>query len=225
VPAPPAASRRPERTARSGLRRLFRPFWRRAEAPVAVPDALVLGLGNPGPDYEDTRHNVGFAVVDRLAARAGGVAWAEAAHALVAEATVDGQRLVLAKPMTFMNRSGQTYVALLKRYRLAPEAALVVYDDLALPLGALRLRERGGAGGHNGVQSVIASANSKDFPRLRVGIGDSFPPGGQVQYVLDPFTDAQRPAVEEAVEAAADAALTFAHEGLPAAMNQFNRRG
>ena len=184
-----------------------------------------MGLGNPGPDYEGTRHNVGFAVLDRVAEKVGGVTWGEAAHARVAEANWRGRRLALAKPMTFMNRSGQAYRALLRRYGLAPEAALVVYDDLALPLGAIRLRERGSAGGHNGVQSVIDGLNSMDFPRLRIGIGDSFPRGGQVQYVLEPFTEEQRPAIAEAVEAAAEAALVFVHDGLPAAMNQYNRRG
>ncbi|MDX1419574.1 MAG: aminoacyl-tRNA hydrolase [Rubricoccaceae bacterium] len=197
----------------------------RRGTPTTPPDRLIVGLGNPGPDYEGTRHNVGFEVVDHVAEVVGGVTWTEAAHAFVAETTWQGRRLALAKPLTFMNRSGQAYTALLKHYGLEPDATLVVYDDLALPEGAIRLRERGSAGGHNGVQSVIRSLNSKDFPRLRVGIGDSFPPGGQVEYVLAPFAEEQRPAIAEAVEAAAEAALLFVHDGLTAAMNQFNRRG
>ncbi|HLT46109.1 MAG TPA: aminoacyl-tRNA hydrolase [Rubricoccaceae bacterium] len=201
------------------------PFRTPRSAPPTRVERLVVGLGNPGPDYEGTRHNVGFAVVDRVAEKVGGVTWGEAAHALVAEAGWRGRRLALAKPMTFMNRSGQAYRALLRRYGLEPADALVVYDDLALPVGALRLREKGSAGGHNGVQSIGQYLNSMDFPRLRVGIGDSFPRGGQVRYVLEPFDDEQRPAVAEAVEAAAEAALVFVCDGLAAAMNQFNRRG
>ena len=184
-----------------------------------------MGLGNAGPGYKGTRHNVGFEAVDRLAEKVGVAGWAEAAHALVAEASWEGRRVVLAKPLTFMNRSGQAYRALLKRYGLEPEQALVISDDFALPEGAVRLRERGSAGGHNGVQSIIDALNSKDFPRLRIGIGDSFPRGGQVRYVLEPFTEAQRPAIAEAVEAAAEAALVFVRDGLTAAMNQYNRRG
>jgi PTH1 family peptidyl-tRNA hydrolase len=194
----------------------------------------VIGLGNPGPDYEGTRHNVGFAVVDRIAEEAGAGAWAEAAHALVAEARAGGEPgggpgggpvFALAKPMTFMNRSGQAYTALLRRYGLAPEDVLVVYDDLALPPGTIRLREKGGAGGHNGVHSIVAHLNGSDFPRLRVGIGGDYPRGGQVRYVLEPFAEEERAVMEEAVEAAAGAALAFVRDGLRAAMNRYNRRG
>jgi PTH1 family peptidyl-tRNA hydrolase len=217
---------------RSGLLRFLRPRRARAAPPGGPrPARLVLGLGNPGPDYEDTRHNVGFAVVDRIAEKAGGVTWREAAHAFVAEVPGPpagppaGRPFALAKPLTFMNRSGQAYRALLRHYGLDPEDVLVVYDDLALPTGALRLRAKGSAGGHNGAQSIVQYLNSMDFPRLRIGIGDSFPPGGQVAYVLEPFTEVQRPAIAEAVEAAAEAALIFVHDGLVAAMNQYNRRG
>jgi peptidyl-tRNA hydrolase, PTH1 family len=208
----------------SWLRRLFRSPHGAAE-PLDRPRRLVIGLGNPGPDYEGTRHNVGFAVVDRVAESVGAAAWAEASHALVAEGRLGETAFALAKPMTFMNRSGQAYAALLRRYGLAPHDALVVYDDLALPLGALRLREKGSAGGHNGVQSVIAYVNGTDFPRLRVGIGGDFPKGGQVRYVLEPFAEEERAAAAEAVEAASEAVLTFVRDGLGAAMNRFNRRG
>ena len=223
-PPAPDETGRPDRSVWSGLLRFLR-----RRPPVAPgggrPTHLIVGLGNPGPDYADTRHNAGFVVVDRIAERVGGVTWAEAASSLVAEAAWEGHRLALAKPLTFMNRSGQAYRALLKRYGLEPESALVVYDDLALPVGALRLRPSGSAGGHNGVGSVIRYLNSKDFPRLRLGVGDSFPHGGQVQYVLEPFSDEQRPAFAEAAEAAAEAALVFVRDGLTAAMNQYNRRG
>jgi PTH1 family peptidyl-tRNA hydrolase len=236
-PPPPDEPGRPARSAgsgdgpprpRAGLLRFLWPGRRaRADAGPAAskPSRLIVGLGNPGPDYEGTRHNVGYAVVDRVAEKVGGVAWTEAAGALVAEASWRGRPFALAKPMTFMNRSGLAYTALLRRYGVEPEATLVVYDDLALPLGALRLREKGSAGGHNGVQSVIAYLNGAEFPRLRVGIGDGFPRGGQVAFVLEPFAEEEHAAAEEAVEAAAEAALVFVHDGLTAAMNRYNRRG
>lgn len=189
-----------------------------------MPDRLVIGLGNPGPDYEETRHNAGFLVVDRVAAETGIGVTAEAASSLVGEGRWRGGALALAKPLTFMNRSGLAYAALRRRYGLDPADVLVVYDDLALPIGQIRLRGKGSAGGHNGVQSVIDALGTSDFPRLRVGVGNSFPPGGQVDYVLSPFDDDEREAAEAALQAAAEAALTFARDGLTAAMNRHNRR-
>lgn len=189
-----------------------------------MPRRLVVGLGNPGPDYEDTRHNAGFLVVDRLAAETGVPVTTEAASSFVGEGLWRGEPLALAKPLTFMNRSGQAYAALRRRYRLEPEDVLVVYDDLALPVGQLRLRGKGSAGGHNGVQSVIDTLGSTEFPRLRVGVGNSFPKGGQVDFVLSPFDESEHEAVDDALDAAAEAALTFVRDGLTAAMNRHNRR-
>ena len=236
-------------------------LWGRPPAPAVRPSCLVVGLGNPGPDYVGTRHNVGFEVVDRLAHRLGLAMDAEAGFSMVGEGVAppegadrrpgadgrpvpegapagdpgggdrqpdppDGAPLAvaLAKPLTFMNRSGRAVTALLDRYGLEPDRMLVVYDDLALPVGALRLRGKGSHGGHNGVRDVIAALGSSEFPRLRVGVGNSFPPGGQVSFVLAPFDDDERPAADAAVADAADAALAFARSGLAAAMNQYNRR-
>jgi PTH1 family peptidyl-tRNA hydrolase len=209
------------------LRRLFgrsRPASP-AAAPPPPPEALIVGLGNPGRQYAATRHNVGWAVVDRLADRLGVAVTTPEADALVAHAAVDGAPVLLAKPQLYMNRSGGPLAALLERYGLAPEAALVVYDDLALPIGALRLRPKGGAGGHNGVQSIVDTLGSTEFPRLRVGVGDSFAPGQQVAHVLSPFAEDEREAAAEAVALAAEAALTFVRDGMNAAMNRHNRRG
>ena len=192
--------------------------------PAVAPRRLVIGLGNPGPDYEGTRHNAGFLVVDRLAAETGVALDGEAAHAQIGEGLWRGEPLALAKPLTFMNRSGQAYAALSRRYGLGPEDVLVVYDDLALPVGQLRLRGKGSAGGHNGVQSVIEALGSTEFPRLRVGVGNSFPKGGQVDFVLSPFDESERAAVDGALDAAAEAALAFVRDGLTVAMNQYNRR-
>ena len=217
---------------------LSRLLGRPPEPPPSRPvTRLVVGLGNPGPDYVGTRHNAGFMALDRLADRLGAAFDAEAARAVCAEAALppdpeagderqpDGETAVaLAKPLAFMNRSGPPVAALLDRYGLTAADVLVVYDDLALPLGTLRLRGKGSAGGHNGVQSVIEALGSTEFPRLRVGVGNSFPPGGQVDFVLSPFDDAEREAADAALDEAAEAALTFARDGLDAAMNRHNRR-
>lgn len=201
----------------------------RSTPPVPDVSWVIVGLGNPGPDYVATRHNAGFMALDRLADRLGVGLGDEAARSVVGEGEVlvEGDApipVALAKPLTFMNRSGQAVAALLDRYDVEPDRLLVVYDDLALPLGSLRLRQRGSAGGHNGVRSVIDYLGSTEFPRLRIGVGDSFPPGGQVDFVLSPFDDAEREAVEAALNAAADAALTVVRDGLVAAMNRHNVR-
>lgn len=202
-------------------------------APPALAVArLIVGLGNPGPDYVGTRHNAGFMAVDRLADRLGVGLGVEAARSVCGETRLpaapgdDRQpvAVALAKPLAFMNRSGPSVAALLDRYALTPADVLVVYDDLSLPLGTIRLRGKGSAGGHNGIQSVIGALRSTEFPRLRIGVGNSFPPGGQVDFVLSPFDDAEREAAEAALDEAAEAALTFARDGLTAAMNRHNRR-
>ena len=195
------------------------------QRPPFQPRALIVGLGNPGAQYAATRHNIGFAVVDRLADQLGVAVTTPEAGALVAEATWEGLPLLLAKPQAFMNRSGGPLAALLRLYGVSPEAALIVYDDLALPVGALRLRPKGGAGGHNGITSVIEALGSTEFPRLRVGVGDSFAAGQQVDHVLSPFSEDELPAAREATELAAEAALVFVRDGMNTAMNRFNRRG
>ncbi|WP_198948748.1 aminoacyl-tRNA hydrolase [Rubrivirga sp. SAORIC476] len=198
--------------------------------PALAPSRLIVGLGNPGPDYVGTRHNAGFMVVDRLAERLGADLSTEAAHAFVGEVTVPAEGdaeavvLALAKPLTFMNRSARAVTALLDRYGLDVDDLLIVYDDLALPVGGLRLRGKGSHGGHNGIRDLIQTLGSTEFPRLRVGVGNSFPPGRQVDFVLSPFDDAEEEAVSAALDDAADAALTFARDGLTAAMNRHNRR-
>ena len=191
---------------------------------MAGPNRLIIGLGNPGPDYEGTRHNIGFDVVDGVAQKLGTTIRDEAAASLIAEARWKGRPLALAKPLTFMNRSGQAYKALKRRYALQPEDILVIFDDISLPPGTIRMRKGGGAGGHNGVQSIIDHLNSTDFPRLRVGVGDSFPRGGQVRYVLDQFSEDQLPEIEKAIDLAVEACLSFVRDGLIAAMNRYNRR-
>ena len=190
---------------------------------MARAQRLIIGLGNPGPDYEGTRHNAGFMVADAVAEKAG-LAFKEDGPALTAWGTYRGTPLGIAKPLDFMNRSGAVVVRLMKKHDLGPEDILIVYDDLALDLGQIRLRGQGGAGGHNGVQDLIDRLNSANFPRLRVGIGSNFPKGHQVDYVLAPFDHEERPVIDQAVDAAAEAALAFVREGLVPAMNQHNRK-
>lgn len=192
---------------------------------MARANRLIIGLGNPGPDYENTRHNAGFMVVDRIAEQVGIALRREEAASILGEGRWRGRPIALAKPLTFMNRSGQAFQALRRRYGLTPADILVIYDDIALPLGSIRLRERGSAGGHNGIQSIIDHLNSTDFPRLRVGIGDSFSRGGQVSFVLEPFRDEERPGAEESIATATEAALTFVRDGMLTAMNLYNKRG
>jgi peptidyl-tRNA hydrolase, PTH1 family len=179
---------------------------------------LIVGLGNPGPEYAGTRHNVGFQCVDLIAERLG-ARWLRLDDALVA---VADEKLVLAKPLTFMNRSGPAVARLLDRRAVPTSQALVIYDDMDLPLGTLRLRARGSAGTHNGMRSVIAALGTEHLARLRIGIGQASP-GGAIDHVLSGFTPDERPLVQEQLERAADAGLSWANEGAEVAMNRYNR--
>ncbi len=186
---------------------------------------LVVGLGNPGAAYAETRHSVGFQAVDLLARRLG-AEWRddrERTSSLLAVArTPRAVPLVLAKPWTFMNASGQALVALADTLSLSTEQILVVYDDMDLPLGSLRLRVRGSAGTHNGMRSVVAMLGTEDVPRLRLGISQAGSRDAR-DHVLSPFDEDERAAVEDLLDRAARAALLWAEEGATAAMNQFNR--
>ncbi len=183
---------------------------------------LVVGLGNPGEQYARNRHNAGFQVVERLAARMSVEFARHPGRALVARGTIADAAVVLAKPQTFMNLSGFSVAALLHWYHLsAYKDLLVVYDDLDLPPGVIRLRPRGGAGGHKGVRSIIEQLGTQDFCRLRVGIGrPAF--GDAYRYVLENFTAEEWEVVDAALERAADAVECFVEEGIVAAMNRFN---
>lgn len=191
---------------------------------MAGSKRLLIGLGNPGADYEGTRHNVGFAVVEALAERARAVFKHDGrADAFVASGRLRGRPVVLVKPLTYMNRSGSTVKHLMRRLGVEPTDILIIVDDINLTLGKLRLRERGSAGGHNGVQDVIDRLDTDAFPRLRIGVGSAFAQGRQVDYVLSPFTEEEQPVIDEAVVRARDAAVTFVVDGIVTAMNRFNR--
>ena len=183
---------------------------------------LIVGLGNPGPEYADHRHNVGFQVLELLAQHRGLVFDRLLYKARVAAGQIAGRSVVLACPLTYMNRSGESVAALVRWYKTPLERLLVVYDDLDLPLGTLRLRPRGGSGGHRGMQSIIQRLGTETFPRLRIGIGR--PPAGwdAADYVLHPFTEDEQPIITAARERAVEAIECWLTEGIVAAMNRFN---
>jgi PTH1 family peptidyl-tRNA hydrolase len=180
---------------------------------------LVAGLGNPGPEHAVTRHNIGFMVVDQLAAQFGS-SWDKSAKwdALTAKCGA----VLLVKPTSFMNRSGYPLFAVAQFYKIQPQEVLVVLDDFALPLGRLRLRTRGGPGGHNGLESVIVQFGTEEIPRLRIGIGAA-PSQGAVDYVLGRFFDEEKPLVRSTISHAVEAVKCAIDNGLVSAMNTFNK--
>jgi PTH1 family peptidyl-tRNA hydrolase len=187
--------------------------------PTGPAFRLVVGLGNPGREYAGTRHNVGFMVLDRIADAAG--ARFRAGRKWQADVTT-ADDVLLCKPQTYMNLSGESVGAIARFHKIAPASVLVVLDDMALPLGRLRLREGGSAGGHNGLQSVLDHLGTRDVPRLRIGIG-SAQPGAATDHVLGKFALEERPLVEQALDRAAEAIGFAQSHGLPAAMNHFNQ--
>lgn len=183
---------------------------------------LIVGLGNPGRQYEDTRHNIGFMVLDRLAASAG-VAFQSAPKWQCHLAKLPESGTLLLKPQTFMNLSGRAIRQVLAFHKWPPESMLVIYDDAALPLGRLRFREKGSAGGHNGIKSIIEHLGSDAFPRLKIGIGESHP-GNMTGHVLGKFSPDERPLVENTLATALEAVQLARSQGIAAAANHHHTR-
>jgi len=184
---------------------------------------LVAGLGNPGPKYANTRHNVGFHVADALADRAGVRVSRVKYHALTAQAELGGQGVLLMKPTTYMNLSGEAVGEAARFYKLPPERVLVISDDVDLPLGKLRLRKSGSAGGHNGLKSIIQHLGTDRFPRLKVGVGGKpHPDYDMADWVLSGFHGEDAKTMDEAVERAAQAVECLLEHGMDKAMNQYN---
>ncbi len=194
-----------------------------SRAPVPV-SWLVVGLGNPGEEYRATRHNVGFHVVDAIAAKLKIDIRRPEFRALTAEAKLGGSMVLLVKPQTFMNQSGRSAAAALESHGLGPERLLAVYDDLDLPLGRLRVRAEGGTGGHRGIASIIEELGTSAFPRIRVGIGRPAEGREVLDHVLSPFDAAEAEPHAAAVERAACCALRITEHGLVRAMEEFNGR-
>ena len=184
---------------------------------------LVVGLGNPGPEYRETRHNVGFLVIDELTKRwRVSDEWREKFEALQIKTTIGDEPVIVAKPLTFMNLSGQAVAELAGFYKIDPPDVFVVTDDVALPLGRLRARREGGAGGHNGLKSVIQHLGTQAFPRMRVGVGRGDDRRDLSDHVLGRFEAGEREIVSAAVLRAADATEMFLREGIERAMGVFN---
>lgn len=183
----------------------------------------VVGLGNPGKEYEMTRHNVGFRVVDLFAEKHGIPLRDSKRSAIIGEGRIDGERLLLIKPLTYMNRSGEAVRQVMDWYHLSVDDLLVIYDDLDLPVGSLRLREKGSSGGHNGIKSIISHIGTVAFKRIRIGIGR--PPEGipVPDYVLSSFSKAEKEIVEPSIVKAAEAIYTWCSLPFPQVMNRFNR--
>lgn len=186
-------------------------------------DWLVVGLGNPGENYARTRHNAGFRAVDRLAAALQVKVDRAKFRGLTAQAVWQGQKLLLLKPQTFMNNSGLSVMDAVRFYKLPPERVIVIFDDISLPVGRLRVRADGSAGGHNGIKSIIGALNSQSFPRVKIGVGQKPHPDYELaDWVLSNFTREEEAHVERAAEAAAQAALEVVAGGVSAAAAKFN---
>ena len=185
---------------------------------------IIAGLGNPSREYEKTRHNAGFDAVDILADKLG-VRIEERKHrALCAKGIIGGERVLLMKPQTFMNLSGESIRDAADFYKVDPEHIIIMYDDISLEVGQLRIRTKGSAGGHNGIKSIIAHLGTQDFPRVKVGIGEKPPRMDLADYVLGHFSSGEKKIMEEAAKEAADAICEIVNVGIEQAMNDHNRR-
>ena len=184
---------------------------------------LIVGLGNPGSDYAKTRHNLGFMLIDKLAGEEGIAVKRRECNALVGQGAIEGEVTKLAKPQTFMNLSGHAVLCLVGKGELDPAKDLVVIsDDLALPFGKIRIRERGSAGGHNGLKSIIAEVGTDEFIRLRIGIQPDHPISDTKRFVLDQFSATDWPLVEETIAKSVQAVRTIIRDGVLKAMMEFN---
>ena len=184
---------------------------------------MFAGLGNPGAEYAATRHNVGFMLADALAARWDAAGWRTKQDALVAEARLGAEKILLVKPLTYMNESGRAVGPLLSWYKLAPEDLIVAHDDMDLPVGMIRLRKKGSAGGHNGMKSILYHVQDENFPRVRIGVGHPVHGRDQViRHVLSPFSAEDAQKIREAIEYLLPAVECIIAEGIDLAMNKYN---
>jgi peptidyl-tRNA hydrolase, PTH1 family len=183
---------------------------------------LIFGLGNMGPEYAKTRHNAGFMLVDRMAAEKDGE-WKSKRYAWRAEVKFKGRNFILLKPTTYMNLSGNAVRYWIKKEKVETDRILIAVDDVALPLGVLRMRAKGGDGGHNGLINIIEQLGTQIFPRLRIGIGDEFHQGYQVNYVLSEFSDSEMEIVNPALDRGVEMIKSFGTIGIQRTMNFFNK--
>ena len=185
---------------------------------------LIVGLGNPGAEYERTRHNLGFMLIDKLAAVAGVAVKRSECRSLVGNALIENERVVLAKPQTYMNLSGEAVACLNQKHESDAGSLIIISDDLALPFGSIRLRERGSAGGHNGLKSIIGALGTNEFARLRIGIQPEHPLSDAKRFVLDEFSKTERESLPEILERAAEALRSVLRDGIGKAMSLHNEQ-
>jgi peptidyl-tRNA hydrolase, PTH1 family len=195
-------------------------MFRRKPTPTVHPEWLIVGLGNPGAEYKGTRHNVGFEVIELLAERHRIKLDTSKHRARIGVGQIGGVPVALAKPLTYMNLSGQSVAPLARMYGIKPERILVVADDLDMVVGRTRLKPKGSAGGHNGHKSLIAALGTNEFPRLKIGIGSA--DTGAIDHVLGKFDREELDVIKEAIHRSADGVETTVQQGLEAAMNQIN---
>ena len=186
---------------------------------------IIAGLGNPTREYEGTRHNVGFDVIDRLAARYNIDVDVKKHRALIGKGMIAGQKVILAKPQTYMNLSGESIRSILDYYKVDPETELIViYDDISLEPGKIRIRKKGSAGGHNGIKNIIAQLGTQNFQRVKVGVGEKPKGWDLADYVLGHFTDEDWKTMDERLETAGEIIKSFCLAGIDITMNQFNKK-
>jgi PTH1 family peptidyl-tRNA hydrolase len=186
---------------------------------------IIVGLGNPSKEYKGTRHNVGFDVIDAIAEKYNINVDTKKHRALIGKGMMEGQKVILAKPQTFMNLSGESVASLVEYYKIDVEQELlVIYDDVSLGTGQLRIRAKGSAGGHNGIKNIIACTGTQVFPRIKIGVGEKPPKYDLADYVLGHFSRAEREQMEEGYALAAEAAGMIVNGQIGEAMNAFNRK-
>jgi PTH1 family peptidyl-tRNA hydrolase len=186
---------------------------------------LIVGLGNPGIEYQFTPHNIGFLAVDRIAEQCGVMIDNRHCKALTARTRIGNEEILLAKPETYMNLSGMSVLELARKYEVEPQRdVLVIYDELDLPLGMIRVRARGSSAGHNGMQSIINALQSEEIARIRIGVAPDDPRKGGARYILTPFRKSMLKPLDEALDLAAQAAQVIVNEGILNAMSKFNRK-
>ena len=191
-------------------------------APQERPSLVVVGMGNPGPKYAKSRHNAGFWFIDRLAQKHGVTMSRGHRTTHLGECEIEGHRVVLSKPRTHVNGTGEAVTYLLARYRVKPENLLIVYDEIALTPGTVRLRPQGGAAGHNGMKSVIEALGSQEFVRLRIGVGRPYPGSDQIGYVLGKPSAEDQEKIDDAVDRAVESVSSLLTDGIDTTMNRFN---
>ena len=185
---------------------------------------IVVGLGNPGREYQPTRHNVGFFLLDALAKDLDATSWKESQRELISETRIDGEKILLVKPQTFMNLSGESVGNLVSFYKIPLEDLIVAHDDMDLPVGKIRIRPKGSGGGHHGIESIIQHVGSSEFPRVRIGVGRPHENFSVISHVLAPFSSEERNLIDTAIEDLLPAVRCIITDGIDIAMNRFNPR-